>query len=79
MTPAVFTREALIKALWHKFGATPPPRQMQFSATDIAGYITQHGLNEVIAGKHDGRAITFANAFALCYGERLTLSRDGGR
>lgn len=45
------------------------------SAQLVADAIRAHGLESVIAGRHDGRAVTFAKAFELVFGERLTLKR----
>jgi hypothetical protein len=44
---------------------------------ELAQQITAHGLETVIAGRHDGKPITFARAFEVIYGERLTLKRAG--
>jgi hypothetical protein len=45
------------------------------SADAYAEAITRNGLECVIAGRHDGKPVSFARAFELVYGERLTLSR----
>lgn len=77
----VFTRDNLMLALRikvHAAGYVMPGLGCMPSgwpAKDIADAINTHGLSDVIAGRHDGRAVTFAKAFELVYGERLTLKR----
>lgn len=42
-------------------------------AAKVAELITKLGLDQVLAGSHDGKPVTFAKAFELVYGERLKL------
>jgi hypothetical protein len=41
------------------------------NAREVADAITRHQLVDVIAGRHDRRAVKYAEAFELIYGERL--------
>jgi hypothetical protein len=72
--PSVFTREALVAALKAKSPNLLVDQGVKhpvWSAAAIGGAITHLGLTEVIAGRHDGRAVTFARGFEIVFGERL--------
>jgi hypothetical protein len=68
---SAFTREMLRKSLVGK-GVLLKDYS---NATLMADAITNNGLLEVIAGRHDGKPIKFAAAFELVFGERLTLRK----
>jgi hypothetical protein len=63
----VFTRDDLRRALVMKGVLLKD----YTNAEAVAAAITAHGLSEVVAGKHDGRAVKYAMAFELVFGERL--------
>lgn len=65
-----FTRADLTRSLCAKLNAVVP---VICDADDYARWITEHGLTDVIAGRHDGKPVTFAKGFELVFGERLTL------
>lgn len=70
------TREALIASLYHKATGSccEPPRGI--GAKEVADAIRLHHLTDVQSGlRHDGKGCTFARAFEIVMGERLTLGR----
>lgn len=69
-----FTLDNLMLALRIKAyaaGHLLPTLQVYQSAEFIADAIRAYGLADVIAGRHDGRPVTFARGFELVFGERL--------
>lgn len=70
---SAFTRADLTRSLCAKLNAVVP---VMCGAEDFARWITENGLLDVIAGRHDNRPITFAKGFELVFGERLTLKRS---
>ncbi len=71
---SVFTRENLQKALENK--RIPVAH---FKAEYVASLITCNDLEHVQTGfRHDGRPVSFARGYEICYGERLTLSKRCG-
>lgn len=57
----------------HAAGYVLPTLNVHESAAFIADAIHAYGLADVIAGRHDGKPVTFAKGFELVFGERLTL------
>ncbi len=73
MAANIFTKPDLVKALENKGIYVTDTR-----AEALASYICANYLEYVQTGfRHDGKGITFAQAYELIYGERLTLKRCG--
>jgi hypothetical protein len=72
MVAKPITRPALLAALLLK---RCPPKDD--SAASFAEAIANNHLEMVVCGRHDGKPVTYARAFELIYGQRLTLKRCG--
>ncbi len=46
------------------------------TASEAADIIRIHRLEDVIAGKHDGKPVKFFQGYELVFGERLKLKRS---
>lgn len=72
-----FTRDAMLHALRIKLSSKGADLlSIVPSAQAVADAIRIHGLETAIAGRHDGRPVTFAQGYELVFGERLTLGRS---
>lgn len=69
----VMTKDALVKAVWQKNGCWGAWEH--YTASMVADLIQLHGLEMVIAGRHDNKPVTFERAYEIVFGERLRLKR----
>jgi hypothetical protein len=69
MTNSPITLRAIIKSVRAKTGMLAQNPQQ------LVDLIRDNHLSEAIAGTHDGKPVTFARAYELVTGERLTLKR----
>lgn len=64
-----FTREDFFRALWRK--VEPPSPLVDATAEYVANAITSSGLDQVMAGSHNGKPVKFFQAYELVYGKTI--------